>query len=164
MGIITESTKNCLDELEAQRENLRISLAQIQLERRKFTKEEIVAWISRFKDGNVNDRDFQKEIIDIFVNSVFVYDDRLLLTYNFKDGTQTLTLQEIEAALSSDIKDSSPPEKTEHLLMLGFFFLSGEDGFESPSRKRSGGAFLGRGFTVRYFLRKLRRAWYRVAS
>ena len=120
-GIITEATKTALDELEAQRENLRISLAQLQLEHHKFSKEEIAAWISRFKNGDVNDRDFQKEIIDIFVNSVYVYDDKLLLNYNYKDSTKTLTFDEINAALSSDIVPGSPPEKIPSQIDLGFF-------------------------------------------
>lgn len=28
-------------------------------------------------------------LIDTFVNAVFVYDNKLLLTFNFKDGTRT---------------------------------------------------------------------------
>ena len=108
-GILTESTRECLEELEQQRDSLRGSIAQRQLERRKFTKKEIVDWVSRYKDGNINDPDYRREIIDTFVNSVFVYDDKLILTYNYKDGSQTLTLQEIEAALSSDLTGMCPP-------------------------------------------------------
>ncbi len=108
-GIITESTKECLEDLEAQRENLKLSILQLQMERPKYSKSQVVDWISRFKYGNIQDRDYRKEIIDIFINSVYVYDDKLLLTYNFKDGTQTLTLQEIKAALSSDLTNLSPP-------------------------------------------------------
>ena len=111
-SIITETTKECLEELETQRDSLKASIAQLALERRKFTKEEIVDWISRYKDGNINDPDYRREIIDTFVNSVYVYDDKLLLTYNYKDGSQTLTLQEIEAALSSDLTSMCPPEKS----------------------------------------------------
>lgn len=59
----------------------------------KFTKEDIVDWISKYKYGNINDLDYRKEIIDTFVNAVFVYDDKLFLTYNYKDGSETLTLQ-----------------------------------------------------------------------
>ena len=113
-GIITESTKIMLEELEAQRESLRIDLAQLQLKHHKFSKEEIVEWISRFKDGDINDHSFQKEIIDIFVNSVYVYDDKLLLTYNYKNGTQTLTLDEIHAVLGSDIEHGTPPKQRRH--------------------------------------------------
>ena len=110
MGIITESTKDCLENLEMQRDNLNTSILQLQLERCKFTKEEIVDWISRYKYGNINDPDYRREIIDIFVNSVYVYDDKIVFTYNYKDGSQTMTLQEIEAAFSSDLESSSPPK------------------------------------------------------
>jgi hypothetical protein len=94
------------------------------MERRKFTKEEIVVWISKYKYGNINDLDYQKEIIDTFVNSVYVYDDKIVLTYNYKDGSQTLTLQEIESALSSHLTSLCPPRKTE---LFGVrFFISTE--------------------------------------
>lgn len=53
---------------------------------------------------------YQKEIIDTFLNSIYVYDDRLVFTYNYKDGTETLTLQEVEAAFSSDLKNLAPPK------------------------------------------------------
>ena len=119
-GIITETTKECLEELETQRESLKASIIQLQLERRKFTKDEIVAWISKYKYGDINDRDYQKEIIDTFVNSVFVYDDKLVLTYNYKDGTETLTLQEIEALLSSNLTSMRPPENPRLLCKRGF--------------------------------------------
>ena len=110
LGIITDTTKECLEDLETQRELLKESIAQLQLERRSFSKEEIVEWISKYKNGNTNDPDYRKEIIDTFVNSVYVYDDKLILTYNYKDGSQTLTLQEINATLSSDLTGICPPK------------------------------------------------------
>ncbi len=122
-GILTDSTRECLEELEQQRDSLRGSIAQLQLERRKFTKKEIVDWVSRYKDGNINDPDYRREIIDTFVNSVFVYDDKLILTYNYKDGSQTLTLQEIEAALSSDLTGMCPPKRKSPSIRMGFSFL-----------------------------------------
>lgn len=47
--------------------------------------------------------------IDTFLNSIYVYDDRLVFTYNYRDGTETLTLKDIEAAFGSDMKNCSPP-------------------------------------------------------
>ena len=123
-GIITETTKECLEDLETQRDSLKASILQLQLERRKFTKEEIVEWISKYKYGNINDLDYRKEIIDTFVNSVFVYDDKLVLTYNYKDGTETLTLQEIESVLSSNLTSMCPPKKTPPNRVVSFCSLS----------------------------------------
>ena len=34
--------------------------------------------------------EYQKQIIDTFVNSVYVYDDRLVMTYNYKDDIRTI--------------------------------------------------------------------------
>ncbi|MBQ7122585.1 MAG: recombinase family protein, partial [Clostridia bacterium] len=77
----------------------------------KYSKERIVNWISRFKGGNPNNRNYQRQIIDTFVNSVYVYDDKLVFTYNFKDGTETITLEEIEAAFGSDLNYCAPPKR-----------------------------------------------------
>ena len=75
-----------------------------------FTKEEIVKWISRFKYGNINDKAYQREMIDTFLNAVYVYEDKIVFTYNFRDHTETVTLDEIEYVFCSDINDCSPPK------------------------------------------------------
>ena len=119
-GILTVSTKERLEQLEAQREALETSIAQVQMERHKVSKEDIVQWISQYKYGSIDDKEYQKEIIDIFLNSIYVYDDRIVFTYNYRDGTETLTLKEIEVAFGSDLKMMSPPKErvTERWLFL----------------------------------------------
>ena len=121
IGILTVSTKERLEQLEQQRETLKASILQAQIARPQYSKEQIAQWISRFKYGSINDKAYQREIIDVFVNSVYVYDDKLVLTYNFKDGTQTITLKEIEDALSSDMNCVVPPKK--HPETIGFWVL-----------------------------------------
>jgi len=56
---------------------------------------------------------------------VYVYDDKLLLTYNYKNGTQTLTLDEIHAVLGSDIEHGTPPKQERH--PKGCLFCFGEE-------------------------------------
>ena len=110
MGVLTPSTKERLEQLEQQRENLKISILQAaQMQRPRYTKEQVVNWISRFKYGKADDPEYQRQIIDTFINSIYVFDDRLVFTYNFKDGTEKLTLEEIEAAFGSDLSQVAPP-------------------------------------------------------
>ena len=85
------------------------SIAQIELERPIYTKDSIVQWINQFKGGDMDDVEYQKQIIDIFLNALYVYDDKLVFVYNFKGGTQTVSLAEVEAALCSDITSLAPP-------------------------------------------------------
>ena len=114
-GILTASTKERLEELERRHEELKCAILQARMQRPKYTKDEIVQWISRYKYGSIDDKDYQKEIIDTFLNSIYVFDDRLVLTYNYKDGTDTLSLKDIEAAFGSDLKTGSPPENAADL-------------------------------------------------
>ena len=111
MGVLTASTKERLEKLEMQREELKLSILQAQMARPRYTKEQVVSWISRFKYGNVDDPQYQKQIIDTFINSIYVFDDKLVFTYNFKDGTETITLAEIQAAFGSDLTQVAPPPK-----------------------------------------------------
>ena len=108
-GILTPSTKQRLEELESRKEELKLSILQEQLQKPKFTKEQVVSWISRFKYGDPDDLAYQKQIIDIFINAVYVYEDRLVLTYNYKDGTEPVTLTDIQEAFGSDLTCVAPP-------------------------------------------------------
>lgn len=103
-GIFTPSTKQRLDELQ----------------KPKLTREQMTAWFEQFRHGDPANRDFQKRLIDTFVNAVYVFDDKLVLTYNYQHGTQTISLDEIESALSSDFDGATPP-KTK--ILLTFFLL-----------------------------------------
>ena len=110
-GVLTSSTKERLEALEKQRDDLKIAILQAELQKPKYTKEQIVSWIGQFKYGDVNSREYQKRIIDTFVNSLYLFDDRLVITYNFKGGTETITLKDVEAVYGSDLKAMSPPNK-----------------------------------------------------
>ena len=100
MGVITPSTKERLEKLEADKVELEINIARESMQRPILTKEQIVFWISRFRNGDIHDPKFCRRLIDGFVNAVYLYDDRIVLTYNYKDGAQTISVAEIESALA----------------------------------------------------------------
>ena len=108
-GIFTPSTKQRLDELEARKEEILVNIQTAELQKPKLTREQMTAWFEQFRHGDPANRDFQKRLIDTFVNAVYVFDDKLVLTYNYQHGTQTISLDEIESALSSDFDGATPP-------------------------------------------------------
>lgn len=108
-GIFTPSTKQRLDELEARKEEILVNIQTAELQKPKLTREQMTAWFEQFRHGDPANRDFQKRLIDTFVNAVYVFDDKLVLTYNYQHGTQTISLDEIASALSSDFDGATPP-------------------------------------------------------
>ena len=111
-GILTEATKERLETLEDERRSIKASINKAMIERPIYTKEELISWISHFKYGDIKDKKFQKEVVDTFLNSVYVYDDKLILYYNYKDGIATLPSDIIKSgAISTNENARLPSEK-----------------------------------------------------
>ncbi|MBQ7603446.1 MAG: hypothetical protein IJU75_00675, partial [Clostridia bacterium] len=53
----------------------------------------------------------RRRLIDSFINAIYLYDDRITLVFNFKDGTKTITFAELEeSSLGSDINALAAPK------------------------------------------------------
>lgn len=109
MSILTASAKTRLKEPEARQNELKLSIMQAELQKPKYTKEQIVSCINRFKYGDEDDIEYQKQIIDTFINAICVFDDKLVFTYNFKDGTEAIPLKAVEDAFGSNLTQAAPP-------------------------------------------------------
>ena len=100
LGVINDVTVNRMQELEGQKAALTAAIADQELQQGfKIEKDYILCFLSQFKKMDYSDRDCQHRLIDIFVNSIFLYDDRLKITFNFGvDSNSTITLKELNAA------------------------------------------------------------------
>ena len=130
-GIANASVKQRLDELETKKADLEIALAREKIEKTPLTKEQIVFWISKFKGGDIDNAEYRKAIVDIFLNSVFLYDDKLVITFNWKDGTKTVSLAELEAAADGDDSGGETAEAG-NVLNISDFRCSHLDGNRPP--------------------------------
>ena len=54
----------------------------------------------------MRDMEHQRQIIDTFVNSVYVFDDRVVLNFNFTDDSKTISREEV---LGSSAVENAPP-------------------------------------------------------
>ena len=108
-GILTPTTKQRLDELEARKEALNTSILEEELKKPVLTREWIRFWLEKFRKGDVGSTEHQRQIIDTFVNSVYVFDDRVVLNFNFTDDAKTVTREEV---LGSSAVDNAPPCKS----------------------------------------------------
>ncbi len=104
-GIFNETTKNRMDELETQKLDLRLSLAAAKLkEDLGLKKEHIVHFLHQFTEMDYTDVECQKRLIKTFVNAVYVYEDKVVLTFNYSGDNRTITLKEIDAGLQQSVR------------------------------------------------------------
>ena len=109
MGIITASTKQRLADLEEQKSRLEQQILVEQIKNPALSREQIALFLDQYKKTDVNDEAQRQRLIDCFVNAVFVYDDKIVLTFNYKDGTKTISLDDVN---SSDMIDFGPPTES----------------------------------------------------
>ena len=82
-----------------------------------LTIEEVQEWLRGFCDGDAADPDFQRRIIDVLVNAVYLYDDKVVIYFNVRSGKQITYIEmqstvegaSPEGAQSSIIKPHCPP-------------------------------------------------------
>lgn len=105
-------------QLEIRRDNLQTEIAKQQMdcEREAIQKDDVVKWLKSFCNGDLFDQEFRQRIIDTFINAVYLYDDKLLIFYNIRNGEQVCIIEdsnELESALpameSSDLNGNGSP-------------------------------------------------------
>ena len=125
-GILTSSTKERLEQLEETKRELEARIAEEKLAKPKVTEEFIRFWLLRFRKLDMRLKDQRQALVDTFINAIYLYDDKVLITFNYKEGTQTVTFGEAAEAASkgngSDL-DCIPAPQKRQLSKAVFFVL-----------------------------------------
>ncbi len=92
MGIINQSTKQRLDELEDRKADIELQIIQEEIKKPMLSREDVTFWICRFRKLDVSKLEERRRLIDSFVNSVTIFDDYILITFNYKEGEERLII------------------------------------------------------------------------
>ena len=119
-GVESESVDERIRELEENKNALMQRIDDAESEYVILEKDHIVWWLTRFTEGNIEDEEFCRHIIDLFINSVTVWDEpdgyRITTLYNLNEGnTKTYRVK------SSDFNANGSPQQS----YPNFFFRYG---------------------------------------
>ena len=96
--------KERLEALEIQKDELTAKIADEKLKKPSFNEDFIRFWLMKFRKFDISQKKQRKALIEIFVNAIFLCDDRMLITFNYKDGTQTVRFED---TLTTDCGEKS---------------------------------------------------------
>ena len=124
-GIITETTKARLEELENDRKVLVEKIGAEELKKPLLSKERIQFWLYSFKNGSIEDDNYKRLIVDTLINSVYIYDTpgggrKVVFTFN-TSGQNTSTVEGSSIVGLTALYQSN--------LNHGFFFVNHVFGF-----------------------------------
>ena len=128
-GIITETTKSRLVELESERATIKAKIAAARADIVTVSRDDIISGLEMFRDGDVYDKKYQARLFDTFLVAVYVYDDDLRLVFSFSGNKNTIQIP-IESAVNAvennaaecSFKLCSAPPKIPIVLLDGRYF------------------------------------------
>lgn len=113
-GIITETTKARLLEVEGTIHDLERSLSIAKAASQPIEHERVVFSLEQMREGNVGSKEHQKKLIDTFVKSVTLWDDRIQIDYyhtpgkhKFSYSLEELTSKAENESNASDVRTDS---------------------------------------------------------
>ena len=93
MGILTSSTKE-------------------RLAKPKMKEEFVRFWLLRFRKLDMTQPEQRQALVDTFINAIYLYDDKVLITFNYKEGTETVAFGEaVKAEKSLNMSTRGAPTK-----------------------------------------------------
>lgn len=90
-----------LDELSGQKTALQKAIAELEIQKGfKLTKDHIQFFLEQFRSMDASDRNCEKRLISVFVNAIYVYDDKLKIAFNYSEEGQrnTVSLHDVECS------------------------------------------------------------------
>ena len=88
-GVLTSSTKARLEKLEEQQKELEVRIAEEKIAKPRLSENQI-----RFTAAGSSSWtrcSHREALIQHGVNAIYLYDEKVLITFNYKDGTKTIT-------------------------------------------------------------------------
>ena len=96
-GIITESTKSRLLELEDQQSALE---EQLEFEKSKImdvSREQVLAWLKTFQQYDIDDPKVRANLFKTFISAIYLYDDHFRIVFNYSGDNSEIDLPLIDA-------------------------------------------------------------------
>ena len=101
--LLVQKINEKAENLQIQKEDVEIELAKASISNKAvLPKDDVLNYLNKFKGGDLFDEEYRQEIIDVFISSVIVYDDKIVIYFNLKDGQQISFIEPSEATDSGE--------------------------------------------------------------
>ena len=88
----------CLTNLKNQKSNLESELFQAKVTNPILTKEQLLFAFSNLRKIDISTQEGKQRLIDTFVNSIYLYDDYFVITFNYKGQAKTVTFEQLNSS------------------------------------------------------------------
>ena len=131
-GIVTETTKSRLLELESERSEIEGKIAAAKADIVPVNREQLIEWLLSLREGDIHDKKYQARLFDTFLIAAYLYDDgtaKLVFSFAGDKNTVTVPLAEAVDSVEENTAEGSfklclapPKQYNPNLLPIGHGF------------------------------------------
>lgn len=114
-----------ISRLNTEHDTLKSEYATEQASSVSLTIAEVKFFLNQLKKGNVDDISYRKTLINVFVNAIYLYDDKMTIIFNSGDKPVTVDDQLLSEIESSEGFVFRPSSSTTAVLNKPYFFKNG---------------------------------------
>ena len=85
--------------MENSRSEIEIRIIKGELKKPILSREQILFWRYKFRNTDVAKREQRQRLVDTFINAMYLYDDKIVVTFNYKDGAKIVKLSDVKKML-----------------------------------------------------------------
>ena len=126
MGVYTRSTKTRLEELEAEEERIKCDIEREQMGSQLITEDQIWYIFDKFRNMDLSMPKQRQRLFDSFLQSIVLFDDRLIISFNYRSQPVTIMLDQLIEFVNgdiSDLKSSASPKIKAPRVARCFYFI-----------------------------------------
>lgn len=83
-----------MEQIDAELASSRQELSTLRIQQKiRITEKEVEAWLRIFSRGDLFNMAFRQKLIDTFINSVYLWDNKVVIFYNISGGKQTCFIE-----------------------------------------------------------------------
>ena len=116
-----------------------MSISKESIENPMLTKKQFKFWFDQLKKLDISKSEQRQKLVDLFVNSIIIYDDKIKFFFNYKKSTKTITFDELNNC--SDLPDSPRPKGSRTFFGMSCFLFCLFTRFELATRGSKCAAF-----------------------
>lgn len=109
--------------LEQEKKDLEQQIAKEQLEHISLDEQEVRFFLNSLKQGDINDLKYRKMLVNIFLDAVYLYDDRLIYYFNIGDKPVEVNAKLIDATESTFLGNNGSPNAPQTYFYKGGFAI-----------------------------------------
>lgn len=95
-GAVSTAVSQRLIDLENEKRDIELAIKKEEGLQSTLTEDKLRMWFEKLREMDISTVENKQKLIDTFINAVYVYDDKIIISFNVQKNSETLTLEEIK--------------------------------------------------------------------